>query len=135
MNKEGDPVSATMKINLSRISESDSNITKFMEKVDADVSRLPSNDVVGSTVSMVGKALQLTKNIMDNLSQVHHYSLCPNCTHGNQVHPILKVSWTVLSRVYEVNRSTECPAIDTNIKHYLTRLYRRQMSKMNSYKN
>ena len=75
MDKKGVPVPAKMKIDLSRISESDGNIEKFMEKVDADVSHLPSDDALGSTLSTVGKALQLTKNIMDNLSHVRHYCL------------------------------------------------------------
>jgi hypothetical protein len=43
-----------------------------MEKVDADVSRLPSNDAVTSTVSTLIQVLTLTKTIMDQLSQVRH---------------------------------------------------------------
>jgi len=141
-DKKGDPVLATMKIDLSRLSDSDSNIAKFMEKVDAGVSRLPSNnDAMGSILSTVGKALQLNKKIMDNLSQVCIVTSVPvafraNCDHGDQVHPILKASWTVLSCVYEVNRPTECLRTDTtNVKHQLSRQYWRQMSKMNPYEN
>ncbi|KAF8960319.1 hypothetical protein BDZ97DRAFT_1922228 [Flammula alnicola] len=77
-DKKGDPISAKMKTGLSRVSESDSNAAI-------------------STASTVGKALQLTKNIMDNLS--HEV--------GDQVHPILKASWTVLSRVYEAVQATD----------------------------
>ncbi|KAF8960073.1 hypothetical protein BDZ97DRAFT_1358391 [Flammula alnicola] len=91
-DKKGDPISAKMKMGLSRVSESDSNVKTFMEKVDADVSRLPRNKAVINTASTLGKALQLTKNIMDNLSHVH---------------PILKASWTVLSRVYEAVQATD----------------------------
>ena len=74
-----------MKIVLSPISESDDDIRKFMEEVDADVSRLPSNDTVWSTVSTVGQVLQLTKNIMDNVSKVRHYCFCRICSHGKSV--------------------------------------------------
>ncbi|KAF8955682.1 hypothetical protein BDZ97DRAFT_1764582 [Flammula alnicola] len=96
-DKKGDPISAKMKMGLSRVSESDSNVKTFMEKVDADVSRLPSNKAIINTASTLGKALQLTKNIMDNLS--HDV--------GDQAHPILKASWTVLSRIYEAVQVTD----------------------------
>jgi len=43
-----------------------------MEKVDADVSRLSSNDTVSSTASALGQVLQVTKAIMDQISQVRH---------------------------------------------------------------
>jgi hypothetical protein len=61
-----------MKIALSPTSESDDDIKEFMEKVDADVSRLSSNDTVSSTVSALGQVLQVTKVIMDQISQVRH---------------------------------------------------------------
>jgi len=61
-----------MKIVLSPTSESDDDINKFMEKVDADVSRLPSNDAVASTISTLGQVLKLTKTLMDQLSQVRY---------------------------------------------------------------
>jgi hypothetical protein len=61
-----------MKIVLSCISESIDIIKEFMEKVDADVSRLPSNDAVFSTVSTLGQVLMFTKSIMDKLSKVRH---------------------------------------------------------------
>jgi len=64
-------VPAKMKIVLSSISDSLDNVKEVMEKVDADVSRLPSNSAaVTGTVSTLGKVLQLTKNIMDKLAQV-----------------------------------------------------------------
>jgi hypothetical protein len=71
-DKKGDPVPAKMKILLSRISGSVDNIEEFMKKVDADVSRLSSNDAVSSTVSMLAQVLQVTKTIMDQVSQVRH---------------------------------------------------------------
>jgi len=61
-----------MKIALSPTSESDDDIKEFMEKVDADVSRLSSNDAVLSTASALGQVLQVTKIIMDQISQVRH---------------------------------------------------------------
>jgi len=61
-----------MKIALSRISGSVDDIKEFMEKVDADVSRLSSNDAVASTVSTLGQVLELTKTIIDKLSKVRH---------------------------------------------------------------
>ena len=61
-----------MKIALSPTSESDDDIEEFMKKVDADVSRLSSNGAVSSTVSALGQVLQVTKTIMDQISQVRH---------------------------------------------------------------
>ena len=61
-----------MKILLSRISGSVDNITEFMKKVDADVSRLSRNDAASSTVWALGQVLQVTKTIMDQVSQVRH---------------------------------------------------------------
>ena len=64
-----------MKIVLSPISGSVDHIKGFMEKVDADVLLLPSNNAVPSTVSTLGKVLQLTKSIMDKVSLVRHQCL------------------------------------------------------------
>ena len=61
-----------MKIALSPTSESDDDIEEFMKKVDANVSRLSSNDAASSTVSALGQVLQVTKTIMDQISQVRH---------------------------------------------------------------
>ena len=66
------PVLVKMKIVLSRISGSIDNVKEFMEKVDADVSHLPSSDAVTSTISTLAQVLKLTKTIMDQLSQVQH---------------------------------------------------------------
>jgi len=59
-----------MKILLSRISGSVDNIEEFMKKVDADVSRLSS-----IIPSALGQVLQMTKIIMDRVSQVNVYRL------------------------------------------------------------
>ncbi|KAG6904588.1 hypothetical protein DXG01_008829, partial [Tephrocybe rancida] len=69
MDKKGIRVPIEMNIALSPNSKSEDYIKKFLEKVDADVSCLPSNDAVANSVSMLGQVLQLTKTIMDKLSQ------------------------------------------------------------------
>lgn len=61
-----------MNIVLSATSDDDDDIKKFLEKVDADVSRLSSHDAVENTVSTLAQVLKLTKTIMDKLSQVRH---------------------------------------------------------------
>ena len=100
-----------MKIVLSRISGSVDDIKEFMEKVDADVSRLSSNDAVVNTVSTLGQVLELTKTIMDKLTKVQHLmSIDPHGTsadRGDQAHPILDASWTIVSSLYQVNRPTK----------------------------
>ncbi|KDR71050.1 hypothetical protein GALMADRAFT_802997 [Galerina marginata CBS 339.88] len=116
-DKEGNPVRAKMKMVLSPNPESDDNIKKFMEKVDADVSRLPSNDTVWSTVSTVGKTLQLTKNIMDNLSKVH---------------PILNASWTIVSSLYQAVQETDLQ--DASIRELASTL-REMLATANKFRN
>jgi len=111
MNKKGISIPAKMKIVLSRISGSVDDIKGFMEKVDADISRLSSNAVT-STVSTLGQVLELTKTIMDKLTKVRH--LMPvgldvkSADRGDQAHPILDVSWTIVSSLYQVNCATKC---------------------------
>ena len=61
-----------MQIALSPTSKSDDYIKEFMERIAADVARLPSNDGMASTVSTLGQVLKFTKTIMDQLSQVQH---------------------------------------------------------------
>ncbi|KAG6906173.1 hypothetical protein DXG01_015448 [Tephrocybe rancida] len=70
MDEKGIPVPIKMNIALSPISKSEDYIKRFLEKVDADVSRLPSNATVANSVSTLGQVLQLTKTIMDKLSQI-----------------------------------------------------------------
>lgn len=92
-DKKGVAISARMRIDLSPASKSDSDVQSFMKEVDANVSNLARRNAVGSTISTVGKVLQLAKDIMDNVAHVH---------------PIVKAVWTVLSRVYEVSHMVEC---------------------------
>ena len=58
-----------MKIVLSRISKSDDNIEKFMQRVDYDVS-LMSSPTLPSNLSTLGQVLNLIKAIMDQFSHV-----------------------------------------------------------------
>ncbi|KDR74231.1 hypothetical protein GALMADRAFT_571929 [Galerina marginata CBS 339.88] len=67
MDKKGNPVPAKMKIVLFPNPQSDDNIKEFMEKVDADVSHLPSNDTVWSTVSTVHPILNASWTIVSSL--------------------------------------------------------------------
>ena len=71
-DKEG-IVTAKMKISLSRISGSVDNIEEFMKKVDDDVGLMRSLPVP-TNFSTLGQILKLTKAIMDQLSQVVHFS-------------------------------------------------------------
>jgi hypothetical protein len=41
-----------------------------METVDANISRLNNASQVSTGISALGRALQLTKNIMDNVAEV-----------------------------------------------------------------
>ena len=68
MDMEG-VLAAKMKIFLSRISGSVDNIEEFMKKVDDDVGRMSSFSLP-SNLSTLGQVLNLTKAIMDQLSQV-----------------------------------------------------------------
>ena len=76
MNKKRSPVPAKMKIVLSPIPQSEDHIKIFMERVNADVARLPSSDAVKRTVSTLGQVLKITKTIMDQLSKVHYQRRC-----------------------------------------------------------
>jgi hypothetical protein len=101
-DKEG-ILTAKMKIVLSRTSGSDDNIEEFMKKVDDDVSPMSS---LPSNLSTLGQVLQITKAIMDQFSQVVHLSsinLIMAADRGDQVHPILNASWTLVSIVYQVS--------------------------------
>ncbi|KAG6916635.1 hypothetical protein DXG01_006055 [Tephrocybe rancida] len=69
-DEKGIPVHIKMNIALSPIPESEDYIKKFLEKVDGDVALLPSNDAVANSVSTLVQVLQLTKTIMDKLSQI-----------------------------------------------------------------
>jgi len=83
-DKKGVKISACMKIKLSLAEQDD--LVKFMEYIDSRVSHLDGNDALVAGAPVLGKALQWMKLIMDVVGHAH---------------PALKVSWTVLSRVYE----------------------------------
>ena len=68
-NKEG-ILAAKMKIALSPISGSGDYIEEFMKKVDGDVRNMSSLP----TLQTLGQVLQITRKIMDNVSQVVHLS-------------------------------------------------------------
>lgn len=69
---------AKIKINLSLVPESEDTFKSFMKSVDEDVSRL-ENATQGSATTpalgVLGKTLQLTKNIMDIVASVRRFSL------------------------------------------------------------
>ena len=70
-DKTGAAITSKIKFKLSLVSEPGET---FMKGVDADISRL--HGAVGSVpISALGKALQLTKSIMDNLANVCYYYL------------------------------------------------------------
>ena len=68
-DKTGAAITSKIKIKLSLVSEPGET---FMKGVDADISRL--DGVVRSVpISALGKALQLTKSIMDIVANVCYY--------------------------------------------------------------
>ena len=69
LTNKGVALATRIKINLSLIPESDNNIEEFMKKVDDDVGRMSSFSLP-SNLSTLGQVLNLTKAIMDQLSQV-----------------------------------------------------------------
>ena len=64
-------LAAKMKIVLSPISGSCDNIEEFMKKVDDDISLMSS---LPSNLSTLGQVSKLTKDIMEQSSQVVHLS-------------------------------------------------------------
>jgi hypothetical protein len=62
-----------MKIAFSLIPGSGDNINEFMKRIDDDVSHMSSLGLP-SSLSTLGQILKLTKNIMDQVSQVVHLS-------------------------------------------------------------
>jgi hypothetical protein len=71
-NENATGIASKMKISLSLIPESEDSFNRFMETVDANVSRLKSTTEApaSSIISTLGIALQLTKKIMDNIADV-----------------------------------------------------------------
>ena len=64
-----------MHIVLPPISGSGDEMKELLDKVDADVRRLSSNNAVSGTVSTLGTVLQLTGAIVDKLSKVRNKCL------------------------------------------------------------
>jgi hypothetical protein len=79
-DKTGTVIASQIKIKLSLISKPGNNFETFMKSVDAGVSRLDGVTVTSAGISALGTALQLTKNIMDIISDVcHWYSFSIYC--------------------------------------------------------
>ncbi|KAF8199449.1 ankyrin repeat-containing domain protein [Pholiota molesta] len=90
-NDTGNEIVSKVKISLSLIQEPEDSFKRLMETVDANVSRL-KNSQVPAVVSTLGNALLLTKSIVDAAANAH---------------PILKISWTVMSSVYSAVSKTK----------------------------
>ena len=73
LTDKGVVLAAKIRISLSLVPGSGDNIKEFMKKVDDDVSHMSSLSVP-SSLSTLGQVLQLTKTIMDQVSQVVHLS-------------------------------------------------------------
>jgi hypothetical protein len=78
-DEDGTPVASKMKIKLSLVSEPEDNFETFMANVKADVSRLDNTIAPPSILAPLGGVLLLTKNIMDNVSDVCHWYSSPIC--------------------------------------------------------
>ena len=79
-DKTGTVVAYKIKIKLSLISEPGNNFETFMKSVDTGVFHLDGVTVMSAGISALGTALQLTKNIMDIISNVcHWYSFSVYC--------------------------------------------------------
>ena len=68
-DKTGSAITPKIKIKLFLVSEPGET---FMESVDADISRL-DGAVASTPISALGKALQLTKSIMDIVADVCYH--------------------------------------------------------------
>ena len=71
LTNKGVVLTVKMKITLSLIPGSGDNIKEFMKRVDDDVSDMSSPP---SSLSTLGQVLKVTKAIMDQVSQVVHFS-------------------------------------------------------------
>ena len=71
LTDKGVVLEAKMKITFSLIPGSSHNIKEFMKRVDDDVSDMSSPP---SSLSTLGQVLKVTKAIMDQVSQVVHFS-------------------------------------------------------------
>ncbi|KDR70450.1 hypothetical protein GALMADRAFT_885433 [Galerina marginata CBS 339.88] len=91
-DEEGTAIPIKLKIALSPIPQSDDYVKQFLEKVDANISRLTKSGTVETTASALGQVLKLTKMVMDRLSQAH---------------PILNASWMIVSTIYQAVQETD----------------------------
>ena len=71
LTDKGVVLEAKMKLTLSLIPGFSDNIKEFMKRVDDDVSDMSSPP---SSLSTLGQVLKVTKAIMDQVSQVVHFS-------------------------------------------------------------
>ncbi|KAH9477165.1 Vegetative incompatibility protein HET-E-1 [Psilocybe cubensis] len=91
-NKKGGTI-AQMNITLSLLPAGDEFISDFMKKVECDVANLKGTEGFSTRVmSVLGPILQNTRTLMDIVADAN---------------PILKISWTVISRVYDATQDTE----------------------------
>jgi hypothetical protein len=131
-DKVGSPVQAHIKIKLSLLANFAEAI---MQGVDARLPRLNENKLLstlsggidaatssapvgydavqtlGTYITPLGQALQLIVKIMDNVADVGFPTLYIYISryilNRFQAHPVLKVSWIVLSSVYKVSTYSE----------------------------
>lgn len=62
---------------LAKAPESDDKMKEFLDEVDAVVSRLSNNGAPTGAVSTLGMVLQLTKAVVDRLSEVRNKCFRP----------------------------------------------------------
>ena len=78
-DETGTRIPSQIKIQLSLVSDLENdNFNTFMENIDADVSLLDGT-VASASISALGMALKLTKNIMDIAADVCHCYSFPVC--------------------------------------------------------
>ena len=73
LTDKGVVLATKMKISFTLIPGSDDNIKELMKRVDDDVSHMNSLSLP-SSLSTLGQVLKSTKAIMDQVSQVGHFS-------------------------------------------------------------
>ncbi|KAF9473019.1 hypothetical protein BDN70DRAFT_415214 [Pholiota conissans] len=92
--KDGAKTASKIQISLSvaSLSTHDEEFKRFMESVDANISRLDKHVQMPAGLATIGIALQFTKKILDIVTTAH---------------PVLNASWTVLAAVYEAVQLAE----------------------------
>ena len=81
-DKTGTAITSQIKITLSLASDPDDNLETFMASVDAGVSHLDISSI-SAGISALGMAVQLMKNIMDEIANVSHRYFFPICHRSN----------------------------------------------------